>query len=156
MAVAQTTKESPDGCRASGRAGPAGITVYFDGSCPLCSVEVRHYAAQPGAEALCFLDVSRAEADPGPGLTPQLALQRFHVRLSDGRLISGARAFVSLWERLPRWRWAARLARLPGVMPVLEAAYRIFLPIRPVLSRIAGWLGARGLNKDPASGRPVA
>jgi predicted DCC family thiol-disulfide oxidoreductase YuxK len=156
MAVAQTTNESPEGCRASGRTGPAGITVYFDGSCPLCSVEVRHYAAQPGAEGLCFLDVSRAEADPGPGLTPQLALQRFHVRLSDGRLISGARAFVSIWERLPRWRWAARLARLPGMMPVLEAAYRIFLPIRPVLSRIAGWFGARQLNPGPASGRPVA
>jgi CRP-like cAMP-binding protein len=36
------------------------------------------------------------------------ALARFHVRLSDGRIASGAQGFVEIWKTLPRWRWAAR------------------------------------------------
>ena len=47
-------------------------------------------------------------------------------------------AFVEVWTRLPRWRWAARIASLPGVLITLELGYRIFLPVRPILSRLFG------------------
>ncbi|MGJ4953842.1 hypothetical protein [Bradyrhizobium sp. HKCCYLS20291] len=36
---------------------------------------------------------------------------------------------------MPRWRWAARLASLPSVLTVLELGYRLFLPVRPFISR---------------------
>lgn len=36
---------------------------------------------------------------------------------------------------LPRWVWLARLARLPGVLPVLDVAYAVFLQIRPLWRR---------------------
>jgi predicted DCC family thiol-disulfide oxidoreductase YuxK len=117
-------------------AGP--LTVYYDGACPLCSIEIRHYAGQAGAERLCFVDASASGAETGPGLPRADAMKRFHVRQADGRLLSGAAAFIAIWERLPAWRWAARLARLPGVTAVLEFAYRLFLPVRPLLSRLAG------------------
>ena len=67
-------------------------------------------------------------------------MKRFHVRASDGRVLSGAAAFVEVWTRLPRWRWAARFAGLPGVTPLLEVGYRLFLPIRPYLSKTFGKL----------------
>jgi predicted DCC family thiol-disulfide oxidoreductase YuxK len=72
------------------------------------------------------------------GLTREQLLARFHVRLGDGRIESGAQAFIELWSRLPYWRWLARLGRLPGVTPLLELAYRGFLRIRPAMQRIAG------------------
>lgn len=123
-------------------AGP--LTVYYDGACPLCSVEIRHYAGQAGAERLCFVDASASGTETGPDLPRADAMRRFHVRQADGRLLSGAAAFVAIWETLPAWRWAARLARLPGVTPALELAYRLFLPVRPLLSRVAGrMLGPR-------------
>lgn len=114
---------------------PSPTTVYFDGSCPLCSLEIDHYRRQEGAAALCFVDVSRAEAVLPQGMTRGQAMARFHVRKPAGDVVSGAAAFVAVWERLRRWRWAARLARLPGVLAVLEAGYRLFLPVRPVLAR---------------------
>ena len=125
----------------------AKMTVYFDGSCPLCTVEIGHYASQKGGDGLCFVDVSKTDAELGPGLVADAAMRRFHVRLSDGTLVSGAFAFVSIWQELPTWHWAARIARLPGVTPLLGVAYSLFLPIRPVLSKFATWLGVKPAHR---------
>jgi predicted DCC family thiol-disulfide oxidoreductase YuxK len=122
---------------------PLALTVYYDGACPLCRVEIAHYRRQQGADAIRFVDV----ADPtacGPGLSHEQALARFHVRDAEGQLLSGAAAFVGLWQHLPRWRWLGRVAALPPVLALLELGYRAFLPLRPALSRRLGpWLAAR-------------
>jgi predicted DCC family thiol-disulfide oxidoreductase YuxK len=109
-------------------------TVYFDGSCPLCEAEIGYYRRKDHAGALCFVDVSESGADTPAGVTRERTLQRFHVRAGDGRVLSGAAAFVEVWSRLPHWRWAARAASLPGALAALELGYRIFLPLRPIIS----------------------
>lgn len=114
------------------------LTVYFDGACPLCQAEINHYRKQEGAGAICFVDVSRSEETLAMDLTKQQAMKRFHVRANNGLLLSGAAAFVAVWNTLPRWRLAARLAALPGILKVLEVAYRLFLPVRPAVSRLFG------------------
>lgn len=129
-------------------ANTQGPTVYFDGSCPLCSAEIDYYASQAGADQLSFVDVSAKDAKLGEGLACDAAMRRFHVRLPDGTLVSGARAFATVWDHLPKWKWAARLARRRGVMPMLELAYRAFLPVRPVLSKLAGYFAARPARRS--------
>ncbi len=113
-------------------------TVFFDGSCPLCRAEIGYYRRQDQAGALCFVDIS----DPGTvtpeGITQRRAMERFHVRASDGSVLSGAAAFVEVWTRLPKWRWAARAASLPGALAALELGYRMFLPVRPIIARVFG------------------
>ncbi len=37
------------------------LTVYFDGACPLCRMEIDHYRKQDSAGKICFLDVSRSD-----------------------------------------------------------------------------------------------
>lgn len=129
---------------------PAQATVYFDGACPLCTAEIKHYKAQDGGDQLCFVDASQADAALGSDLNAETAMRRFHVRLSDGTLVSGARAFAAIWQTLPGWKWAARIAGIPGVTPLLELGYRLFLPIRPALSKLASWCGAKpALQHEP-------
>jgi predicted DCC family thiol-disulfide oxidoreductase YuxK len=113
-------------------------TVYFDGSCPLCRAEIGYYQRKDQDRALCFVDISETGTVLPDGITQERAMERFHVRASDGRVLSGAAAFVEVWTRLPRWRWAARAASLPGALIVLEWGYRIFLRVRPVISHFFG------------------
>ncbi|MGJ5177191.1 thiol-disulfide oxidoreductase DCC family protein [Bradyrhizobium oligotrophicum] len=129
---------------------PAKSTVYYDGSCPLCRAEIGYYGRTDQSGALCFVDVSKAGAEAPEGLSPRQAMARFHVRASDGRLLSGAAAFVEVWRRLPRWRWAARVASLPGALALLELGYRLFLPVRPFLSRSVARLQQRRAAADGA------
>ncbi len=132
---------------------PGTLTVLYDGACPLCRREIAHYqaltqalASRPEgaapAPAVHFSDVSDAGTALPAGRDRGALLRRFHVQRADGTLVDGAAAFVELWARLPGWRWLARLARLPGVTPLLELAYRAFLPLRPALQRLARRRGA--------------
>lgn len=111
-------------------------TVYFDGSCPVCRAEIALYRRQVKAETLCFVDVSNPAAPLGEDLDRHQAMKRFHVRKKDGSLVSGAASFVEVWKQLPRWRWAARVASVPGMPALLEMAYRLFLAARPYLARL--------------------
>lgn len=113
-------------------------TVLYDGSCPLCSAEIGLYRRLDARGALTLLDVS-GDAELPAGLSRDTAMARFHV-MADGRLLSGAAAFAAVWRRLPGWRWLARLSDLPGMLWLMERAYRAFLPVRPLLSRGFGWL----------------
>lgn len=111
----------------------APLTVYFDGACPVCSAEIAHYRRQPGAQACTWVDAARcADADLGPGLTRETALRRFHVRDAEGRLVDGMRGFAALWRVLPRMAWLGRLAAFGPMPALLDAAYSVFLAVRPL------------------------
>lgn len=104
--------------------------VYYDGGCPVCSREIATYQKAQGADAVCFVDVSRPDAALAPGLTREAALARMHVRRADGSMASGAAAFAALWSALPGWAWLGRIAALPVIAPMLELGYRGFLRVR--------------------------
>jgi predicted DCC family thiol-disulfide oxidoreductase YuxK len=116
------------------QSGP--VTVFYDGSCPLCRREIGLYGRSAGADAIAWCDVSGGASLPD-GLTAEQAMARFHVRGTAGELASGAKAFIVLWLSLPRWRWLGRLASVPPMPLVLEAIYRLFLRVRPLFQQVA-------------------
>ncbi|MFN6999121.1 MAG: thiol-disulfide oxidoreductase DCC family protein [Elioraea tepidiphila] len=109
--------------------------AYYDGACRVCAREVAFWRGRPGGEAIAWVDVARPDAAPGPGLTRDAALARMHVRLPDGRLVAGARAFAVIWGAMPGFRWLGRLIGWPLVAPLAEAAYRGFLAVRRLWRR---------------------
>ncbi len=131
-------------------------TVFYDGSCPLCRREIGFYQRQRGADAIDWQDVSSISGDAcvAPGLECTTAMKRFHVRNAHGEIKSGAAAFAELWTWLPAFAWAGRLARLPGIVHLLELAYRAFLPVRPWLqSMIAARDGQ--ITSTSSGGKPL-
>ena len=114
------------------------LTVYYDGSCALCSAEIEYYASRSGGHRMDYVDVSDPKSDPGPGLARSDAMRRFHVRQRDGYIASGVDAFTLVWKELPTWKRTASIASLPGPKAALRIAYRLFLPIRPLVSCLFG------------------
>jgi 3-demethoxyubiquinol 3-hydroxylase len=124
------------------------LTVLYDGACPLCRREIAVYRGLEAEAPVCFADVSDVGVALPPGTTRAQLLARFHVRHADGRLDSGAAAFVALWSRLPGWRWLAWAARVPGVAWTMERAYRGFLRFRPAMQRRARAWEAGRIERD--------
>ena len=110
------------------------LTIYYDGSCPLCRREIALYRRLPAARRLHWQDVSKGEG-LGEGLSCEMAMRRFHVRDAQGRLFAGGAAFARLWRALPGWRVAGWLMAWPPMSWLLELGYRAFLPLRPLLQR---------------------
>lgn len=111
------------------------LTVLYDGACPLCRREIGIYRGLKSSAPVCFADVSDPAATLPSGTTREQLMARFHVRDSDGRLLSGAEAFLALWAALPGWRWLARIGRVPGIAWAMERTYQLFLRVRPALQR---------------------
>jgi predicted DCC family thiol-disulfide oxidoreductase YuxK len=110
--------------------------VFYDGSCPLCRTEIGMYSGSDAAGALRLVDVSKENAALPKILDREKAMLRFHVIAQDGRILSGAAAFIEVWQHLRGWRLVAQIASLPGVASILECAYRIFLKLRPALVQL--------------------
>lgn len=126
------------------------LTVFYDGACPLCRREIGFYRRLNGADRIEWIDLSEGKAESvAPGLCRSEALKRFHVRLPNGRLASGARGFAELWSALPSFRWLGAAARTSFFAPVLELAYRSFLRVRPALTRRARRAEASGKHAYP-------
>lgn len=110
------------------------LTIYFDGSCPLCRREIALYRRQRGADQLQWVDVSAGQP-LGADLSCETAMRRFHVRDAHGRLFSGGAAFARLWRALPGWWVPGWLFSWPPLSWGLELAYRAFLPLRPLVQQ---------------------
>ena len=109
--------------------------IFFDGSCPLCPAEIEFYRRRDRAETLHFVDVSMPDAKIPNRLDREEALAPFHVMASNGQLVSGAAAFAEVWNQLPGWGYAGKIANLPAFNTALEICYRFFLVLRPAFVR---------------------
>lgn len=117
----------------------AGIRVFYDGSCPLCRREIGLYQGLQSRVPVDWCDVS----DPANDLNlPERVqrcelMQRFHVQTESGELKHGAAGFVHLWTQFSGWRVLASIAKVPGMLWLMEKAYSGFLKIRPFIQRLA-------------------
>ncbi len=112
----------------------AKLTVLHDGACPLCAREIALMRRLDTRGAIAFVDA----ADPAAScpIDRREALARFHA-IEDGRVLNGAAAFAAMWRAIPLLSPLGQCARLPGVLPLLDALYDRFLRVRPRLQR---WL----------------
>jgi predicted DCC family thiol-disulfide oxidoreductase YuxK len=108
------------------------LTVWHDGTCPLCQREIALMRRLDRRGAIDFVDAS----DPANGgtcpINPADLLARFHAR-EGGQLLSGAAAFAAMWRAIPLLWPLGQLARLPPLLWLLERGYLAFLRVRPRL-----------------------
>ena len=113
--------------------GMTNLIVWYDGGCPLCRREIALMRRLDRRRSIDFIDVSSPVPTCPVDRTALLA--RFHAS-EGGRLLSGAAAFAAMWRAIPLLRPLGLAARSPLVLSGLEAAYRVFLRVRPSLQRL--------------------
>ena len=108
------------------------LTVFFDGSCPICSKEINFYKMRAGADELSWVDVSDEEISiPIQTRSREQLMARFHVLSSSGELVSGGAAFAELWASLPAFKIFGKIFKLPILRYLIDVGYDIFLTLRP-------------------------
>ena len=113
------------------------LTVFFDGSCPLCMREIGMYRRLESLNPINWLDVSVSDPQQhGIGLSQCDAMRRFHVMDQQGNLFSGAAAFSKLWQQFRGWRVLGYICSLPILSHIAEFSYRGFLKIRPLIQKL--------------------
>ena len=101
--------------------------MFYDGDCPLCRREVDHYRRVDRAAAVNWVDISVDTRQlESLGIAPVAAMRHLHVIDRQGCLQIGARAFATIWDELSCYRWLGHVVRLPGLLWLLDRAYRRF------------------------------
>ncbi|MBB4617260.1 DCC1-like thiol-disulfide oxidoreductase family protein [Sphingomonas abaci] len=113
------------------------VTVWHDGTCPLCQQEIAAMRRLDTRGAITFVDAAAGGDCP---LDRADMLARFHAREDGGPLVSGAAAFAAMWRAIPVLQPLGEMARNRLVLAMLERLYRGFLHVRPRLQR---WLARR-------------
>lgn len=105
----------------------APAVLIYDGECPMCRASalwLMRRALAGGASELELLPCrSTARGLRFPRITDETCLRAMQLVLPDGRVLSGADAVPEILDRIPRWRWVARMFDLPGARPLAQSAY---------------------------------
>ena len=93
--------------------------LYYDGHCPLCSIEMRHLK-QHKRDSLTLTDIHQAAHLNQK--TKRDFLTRLHLRKPDGEMLSGLDASVYAWQQT-RFGFLWSLLRWPLVKPLADVVY---------------------------------
>jgi len=111
-------------------ASPWPVQVFFDGACPLCSRETRHYQKKDVHGRIQFVDIAGPQFDAKAyGLDPTRVTEVMHARTADGRVYTELNAFKQIWRALPPSflsRAPLALLAIPGAMWFFGKCYRLF------------------------------
>ena len=106
---------------------PDTVIAYYDGACPLCVHEMKLYERR-GQGHVVLHDVT---GDIPDDIDRQAALDALHVRLDDGRVVTGWSAFIEIWRVTPGMSWLAALTSPAPIRVPLDWLYRKLAPYRP-------------------------
>jgi len=98
-------------------------TVLFNGDCEICSKEICAYQSYGDSEGLPidFKDINDTDLDPF-GLTRDETARQLHV-IKNSELFVGVKAFITLWNEMPKYRFLAKIFSLPGAEKIAQFFY---------------------------------
>ena len=121
------------------------LTVFFDGSCAVCALEIERYRSLDRVGRLIMIDINEPDFEPGIyGLTREGCQRELHAIDHSGIVYRGVSAFTAIWQAFPESRLLAVLAFLAG-LPLIHTlavlGYRVFARLRRYLPKRAACPG---------------
>lgn len=114
---------------------PIAPTLIYDGECPLCRKAVEWVVARTSPGAIELLTCQSDErARRFPDIALEQCMQAVQLAMPNGEIHAGHESLPHLFLLMRRWRWMARLFRLPGVSLLAPHAYAFVARHRQILS----------------------
>lgn len=97
-------------------------TLFYDGSCPLCSREIKHLS-QRKRPSLNLINIhAMTEEYPLGNITKQELMARLHLRSAEGHWLTGLDATVAAWGHT-NLGWLFAPLRWPLIKQVSDWCY---------------------------------
>ena len=98
------------------------IKVFFNNSCNVCRLEINHYK-KISDNNLEWIDITNNnDALKITSKTQEELLRRLHV-IDNGRVISGAKAFIIIWSKIPKYKFLSKLFSIKPFFLIFHYVY---------------------------------
>ena len=100
------------------------MKVYYNESCSICRAEINHYKKQ-NIEEIDWVDITNnVTAERETSKDNKALLRRLHVK-KDGKIFSGAKAFLLVWKNIPKYKFLYNFFKLPIIFQIFSIGYEI-------------------------------
>jgi predicted DCC family thiol-disulfide oxidoreductase YuxK len=100
------------------------MKVYFNNSCNICRAEINLYKKQ-NIQDIEWVDITdNKTAEIETKKNNKTLLRRLHIK--DGeKVIGGAKAFLSVWKRIPKYKFLYNFFKTPIIFSLFSFSYEI-------------------------------
>ena len=100
------------------------MKVYYNESCNICRAEVNLYKKQ-NIKEIEWVDITNnVAAEKDTSKDNKTLLRRLHVE-ENGQVFGGARAFLVVWKKIPKYKFLYTFFKLPIIFNVFSFFYEI-------------------------------
>ena len=98
------------------------VKVFFNNSCNICKLEIDHYKKNSD-ENLEWIDITNnQQAVDLTSKSKEELLRRLHV-IDNGQVICGAKAFIIIWSKIPKYNFLAKILSFKPLFILFHYAY---------------------------------
>ena len=98
------------------------IKVFFNNSCNICKIEIDHYKKHSD-DNLEWVDITNnQQAVDLTSKSKEELLRRLHV-IDNGQVIGGAKAFIIIWSKIPKYNFLAKILSFKPLFILFHYAY---------------------------------
>ena len=100
------------------------MKVYFNNSCNICKAEIDIYKKEK-VDQISWIDITNNQsAMIETNKNDKELLRRLHVK-KDGKLFSGAKAFLIVWKNIPKYKFLYSIFKLPLIFQIFSIVYEM-------------------------------
>jgi len=100
------------------------MKVYYNESCSICRAEINLYKKQ-NIKEIEWVDITNnVIAEKNTKKNDKALLRRLHVE-ENGEIFEGAKAFLLLWKKIPKYKILYTFFKLPIVFNIFSLIYEL-------------------------------
>ena len=100
------------------------MKVFYNKSCNICRAEINLYKKQ-NIRNIQWVDITQNKlAEKETGKDDKTLLRRLHVE-ENGKIFEGAKAFLLVWKKIPKYKFLYIFFKLPIIFTLFSFFYEI-------------------------------